>query len=97
MYTPNVDKLPRLYYGVQESQNNNSFSTDKYIKVKAKVESCGTDSEDVDASVNIETDYDPKKVVLSALVCPYLGHKMADTFSGCQTPLFRLKKNTNEV
>ena len=58
MYTPNVDKLRKLYYGVQESEINNSSSTDKYIKVKVKVESCGTDRVNADVSVNIKTNDD---------------------------------------
>ena len=58
MYIPKVDKLRRLYYGVQESENNNSSSTDKYIKVKVNVESCGTDRVDTDVSVNIEMNND---------------------------------------
>ena len=58
MYTSNIDKLRRLYHGVQESENNNSSSTDKYIKVKVKVESCGTDRVDADVSVNIDSDND---------------------------------------
>ena len=55
MYTANLHKLQSLYFGIS---NHNSSTSDKYIKVKVKVESCGTERADGELSANIESTYD---------------------------------------